>query len=57
MSPFRAALVAAMVGFLAACSTIQVTPHLPAVVWQTPVTPAQTAPETPTPMDPVEPVG
>ena len=49
-------LAAAVTVCLGACSTVQVTPHLPSLVWQTPVTPVPTAPTEPQPIV-TEPVG
>ena len=48
-------LAAAVTVCLGACSTVQVTPHLPSLVWQTPPNPAPTAPTEPQPL-PTEPV-
>lgn len=39
--PWLAAVVTVCLG---ACSTVQVTPHLPSLIWQTPPNPAPTAP-------------
>lgn len=40
--------VSTLTACLGACTTIQATPHLPSLIWQTPPTPATTAPpETP----------
>lgn len=51
--PFQLVLVGVMAASLAACSTIQVTPHLPSLQWQTPPNPAPTQPATESTVEPV----